>query len=285
MARASASEPTAPVATICTAMFPSAVASVGPASTAVPVASAVNCARSAILRAATDHANGPEMPPAHLLERVEHQPVLERQTFEDGPGIGARLFRRRLAGRRAVRVDGAGHVGRVEERRVVGIQHGPETRDVRRRRPSTSSSYERRSPRSAHVRRHAWSSHSPPMFFRTRNVPFTPPSFVKFSSRLRSVMIGAGISVPRSDHVPQLRNAVSAAGLDRCERRAGIVTGGRDHERVAELAARACRQRTEHRTRSNDLAKQVRRYSPDPPAGPSPTRPSARPRIASSSRW
>ncbi len=46
------------------------------------------------------------------------------------------------------------------------------------------------------------------MFFSSRVVPQTPPSFVKFSSRVRSVTIGAGSSVPSSDHVPELRNAL-----------------------------------------------------------------------------
>ena len=46
------------------------------------------------------------------------------------------------------------------------------------------------------------------MFFSSRVVPQTPPSLVKFSSRARDVMIGAGSSVPSSDHVPELRNAL-----------------------------------------------------------------------------
>ncbi len=45
------------------------------------------------------------------------------------------------------------------------------------------------------------------MFFSSRVVPQTPPSFVKFASRVRGVMMGRGTSVPRSDHVPELRNA------------------------------------------------------------------------------
>ena len=46
------------------------------------------------------------------------------------------------------------------------------------------------------------------MFFSSRIVPHTPPSFVKLRTRASAVRIGAGSSVPSSDHVPELRNAV-----------------------------------------------------------------------------
>ena len=46
------------------------------------------------------------------------------------------------------------------------------------------------------------------MFFRSLVVPQTPPSFVKFNSRVRSVTIAAGSSVPSRDHVPELRKAL-----------------------------------------------------------------------------
>ena len=49
----------------------------------------------------------------------------------------------------------------------------------------------------------------PMMFFSTRVVPPTPPSFVKLKARASGVMIGAGASVPIKDHVPELINAVS----------------------------------------------------------------------------
>ena len=48
------------------------------------------------------------------------------------------------------------------------------------------------------------------MFFSSRVVPHTPPSLVKSSSSARGVMIGADSSVPSSDHVPELRNAVAS---------------------------------------------------------------------------
>ena len=45
-------------------------------------------------------------------------------------------------------------------------------------------------------------SHSPQIFFKNRVVPSIPPSLVKFSLKLSSVMIGDGDSIPMSDHVP-----------------------------------------------------------------------------------
>ena len=46
------------------------------------------------------------------------------------------------------------------------------------------------------------------MFFSSRIVPHTPPSFVKFKSRACAVITGASSSVPSSDHVPELMKAV-----------------------------------------------------------------------------
>jgi len=55
---------------------------------------------------------------------------------------------------------------------------------------------------------HACSNQSPPMFLSKRVVPHTPPSFVKLKSRAFGEMTGAGSSVPRRDHVPELMKAV-----------------------------------------------------------------------------
>ena len=70
----------------------------------------------------------------------------------------------------------------------------------------------------------------PAMFFSNLVVPQTPPSFVKFSSRDRGVMIGAGTSVPSSDQVPELRNArppptFTEATADPVSWHAGATTG------------------------------------------------------------
>ena len=44
------------------------------------------------------------------------------------------------------------------------------------------------------------------MFFKSRTEPPKPISLVKFSSRARALMTGAGTSVPSKDHVPLLRD-------------------------------------------------------------------------------
>ena len=49
------------------------------------------------------------------------------------------------------------------------------------------------------------------MFLSSRVVPLTPPSFVKLSSRALAEMTGAPTSAPRSDQVPELRNAPPAS--------------------------------------------------------------------------
>ena len=68
------------------------------------------------------------------------------------------------------------------------------------------------------------------MFLSSRVVPQTPPSLVKSSSMARGVMIGAGSSVPSSDQVPELRNAVvplaeTAANAEPVSWLAGATTG------------------------------------------------------------
>src|ERR1700730_3631933 len=45
------------------------------------------------------------------------------------------------------------------------------------------------------------------MFLRRRTVPQTPPSLVKFSLQAASERIGAGVSVPSNDQVPELMKA------------------------------------------------------------------------------
>jgi hypothetical protein len=43
------------------------------------------------------------------------------------------------------------------------------------------------------------------MFFKSRVVPATPPSFVKLFLSVSALITGFGTSTPRSDHVPELR--------------------------------------------------------------------------------
>src|SRR5262249_31950960 len=85
-------------------------------------------------------------------------------------------------------------------------------------------------PSLSHDRRHDCSSHRPPMFLSSRIVPPTPPSLVKFRSRALALITGASISVPSSDHVPELMNAVDPpahtdATADPVSWHAGATTG------------------------------------------------------------
>jgi hypothetical protein len=68
------------------------------------------------------------------------------------------------------------------------------------------------------------------MFFNSRVVPQTPPSLVKLSASALEVMIGSHSSVPSSDQVPELRNAVlpdadTEATADAVSWQAGATTG------------------------------------------------------------
>ena len=133
MARASASEAAAPVASICTAMLPSAVASTGPATTGSPVASAVNWLSSRFC----------EPPP---MTRIR---AIGRPTSDSRSRMTSRYFSARLsktARAYAPGVAGAGwsvlrqkrsialrHVVGIRERRIVRIDQVPKPRLARRR--------------------------------------------------------------------------------------------------------------------------------------------------------
>ncbi len=62
-------------------------------------------------------------------------------------------------------------------------------------------------PSARHPRRQPSSTQSPVMLRSRRVVPSTPPSFVKLCARAASETTGDDISVPSSDHVPELMNA------------------------------------------------------------------------------
>ena len=68
------------------------------------------------------------------------------------------------------------------------------------------------------------------MFFSSRVVPATPPSFVTLAASACAVITGRGISTPSSDQVPELRNARvrlagTAATADPVSWHAGATTG------------------------------------------------------------
>src|SRR5712691_9653082 len=96
--------------------------------------------------------------------------------------------------------------------------------------PAISASYGRSWPCDFQCRRQDCNSQSPPMFFNSRIVPQTPPSLVKLSARALDVMIGSHNSVPSSDQVPELRNAVlpdadTDATADAVSWQAGATSG------------------------------------------------------------
>src|SRR4051812_42121237 len=96
--------------------------------------------------------------------------------------------------------------------------------------PAASTSYGTSNPWDFQCCRHACNSHRPAMFFNKRVVPHTPPSLVKLSARPLDVMSGSFNSVPSSDHVPELRNAVlpdaaTEATADAVSWHAGATTG------------------------------------------------------------
>ena len=116
-ARASRSDDTAPVASICMAMLPSAVASTGPAMTGRPVALAVNWFSSRLRDPPPTMRIVVEAGAGDLFERFEHLAVLERQALENRARVAAGSGRLRLAGLAAVRRDRRDHVVRVQEAR------------------------------------------------------------------------------------------------------------------------------------------------------------------------
>ena len=61
-----------------------------------------------------------------LLERLEHDAVLEREALEDRARERRRRGGLRLPGPPAELRDRRGHVGRMQERRIVGIEERPE---------------------------------------------------------------------------------------------------------------------------------------------------------------
>ena len=145
-----------------------------------------------VARSAADDADLGEARAGELLERFEHDAVLEREALENRarvagrgrPAPAGRSARQYVGDRRDHVVADAGSRG-DRDRTASGSR-------ASRRPPPPAARRSRALPAAAHVRRHACSSHRPPMFFSSRVVPQTPPSLVKFSSRARAVMIGRG---------------------------------------------------------------------------------------------
>ena len=130
---------------------------------------------------------------------VRAYPTASDSTMQRGDR--RRVRRQRGAARSCGGDDSFGHVAGCDERRVVDVdgRHG-RTPAVRRRRAVRRGRVRlHRRPRCAW---HSCSSQSPPTLRRNLVRPPTPPSLVKFASRLASVTIGSSSSRPTSDHVP-----------------------------------------------------------------------------------
>src|ERR1039458_5847888 len=76
-------------------------------------------------RAAADYVNDFHAVAGELLQPAEHLAVPEREALVGATHQLAFGFRHRLFGFAAEVLDRLGHVGRVEEARVVGIDDGP----------------------------------------------------------------------------------------------------------------------------------------------------------------
>ncbi len=131
-------------------------------------------------------------------------------------------------------------------------------------------------PLAVHASRHFSRSHMPITFFRKRVVPATPPSFVKFKRRPSEVIIGSSSSVPTSDHVPELMNAVpsraeTAATADPVSCDAGAITRTGEacepSRSVAQGAAYPVRWQVRRFREEDDWATPVARAVRDPNCG------------------
>ena len=186
----------------------------------------------------------------------------------DGPGDRPRRGCRGCSGPVAARVAGGAepaapagvrdpgrHVARRQERRVVGVDDraaGRQRRRPRRAAPPGRSGCPARS----QVRSDSWSSHRPMTLRRKRIRPSTPPSLVKFASRLASVS-DRRVELDadqRPGAAGDVGERASPAGRHADDRRRRVVRPDGDHRRPGRepgLRARPrSRQRPERRRRA-----------------------------------
>ena len=207
MARTSWSEAAPPVARICIATFPSAVASAGPARHSSSGGVRSQLVQQAILRSAADDTNLLDVLSTHLFQITKNQAVFECEAFQNGSYICAGFLRNWLMGSRAELVDGREHIRRAQEGLVIGIDEVTERRS-RRRQFDQFAIVITTVPCAVQDCRQPCSIHRPMTFFNSLVVPFTPPSLVKFRRNASGVITGESSSVPSSDQVPELRKAV-----------------------------------------------------------------------------
>ena len=187
--RASASEPSSPSAIACTSRLPSSVASAGPgehgqAGGAPPSSGrAARCARRRRRRGSR-----PAPSPVTAREQVDRLGVLEREALEDAADDRAGV-RRARAGPCARRTRA------IARRHVAGLGEDGSFGSTKRARAAAPSVGERdelvervaRALAAPTTRRHSCRSQSPVTLRSSRNVPPTPPSFVRFAAKRRVV--------------------------------------------------------------------------------------------------
>ncbi len=183
-----------------TRILPMAVASTGPANTGSLVASAVSWHRSSFLRPTADDVDDVDGPPRQPSRVVDGARGRLGEAVQNGSDERGPTFRdREPCGSQPSR-DPRRHVAGRQEGTVVGVEGQPATRQRGRGVEQRSEPF-----RLAHAlpgRCDSWSSHRPVTLRRYRMVASTPPSLVKLASRLASVRIGARVSTPTRDHVP-----------------------------------------------------------------------------------
>ena len=83
-----------------------------------------------VARSAADNADVRVMAAGQLLERLEHDAILEREALENRARVAGLSGRLNLIRLPAVRGDGRRHVGRIEEAAVVRIEDGAERQPI-----------------------------------------------------------------------------------------------------------------------------------------------------------
>ena len=181
-----ATRSTSPPARACTSTLPSAVASTGPASTRQPGAVGRALAEQLVQRAAADDVDRAHVDAADASGLVRGVGERLRERSDDA----ARVLGSGARSRHAVLASTTRRCGRA-----CRPAEGSEGRSTSKTGPSPSPLLPNRSsvgrsmrcPARSHVRTASLSTQSPMTLCRSRTLPSTPPSFVKFASRAASV--------------------------------------------------------------------------------------------------
>ena len=174
-------------------MLPSAVASIGPASTGRRAARR-QPAQQLVACTAADHVHDLDLAPGDALEPLEHEPVLaserkerERTSLTAASGAGCPAAQAARSG---------GHIAGAQEAIVVGV----EERHVGARAVSARAALRTTLPQLTATLLHQPQPHH---VAQQRIVPSTPRSFVRLNSSARSAQHGPVSSRPSSDQVPR----------------------------------------------------------------------------------